>query len=186
MSTKIYKGFQVATSSAVTLLQLVEAVRPWCQAQADALMYRFVEAAKTDPVSALQLWMKVHAKSKEQGLRAPGVNTDFELVFFPDGERFLGIGYTEHRPWFDYWLAQPGVSDYAYWSNSDAPDDVPQEEWEQRASDWNRVLGYGIPAMKGFTLQVTDPNGPMPDFSRIKALCPPPVPPVLPSVPKEG
>lgn len=173
MSAKIYQGFQVATDSCAQLLQIVENFRPWVLDQGQALLDRFAEAMLKDNPEKTQLdvwnaWLELRHETLNEGLRLPALDTDFELVFFPDGDRFLGIAFVDHRTWFEEWLKQPGVSEYGYWDNTDPLEDVSPQEWAQRGESWERVLGYRIPSMVGFTISVADPNGPKP-FRRKKA-----------------
>lgn len=161
MSIKIFHGFAVQTSSAAELLRLVGAFRPWIEAQGEALFRSFVETSKMAPMEAWMLWQKLRTKAAEKGLRAPAFNTDFELVFFPHEQRFLGIAFTEHVHWHDEWLKQPGVSEYCYWTNTDRPEHVSAQEWAIRGAHWSQVLPAGVPpAMAGFSIQVADPIGP--------------------------
>jgi len=40
---------------------------------------------------------------------------------------------------------------YGYWNNTDRPDEVSEEEWDQRSEDWDKALGDSAPAQVGFS-----------------------------------
>jgi hypothetical protein len=114
MSTKIYNGFSVSTDSAVCLMDLVNSFRPYVRAEGQKMLNQFLRKTGTteDPFRGWTAWMELRAETVDKGIRAPGVDTDFQLVFFPDGDRFLGVAFTEHSRWFRHWLRQPSVSEY--------------------------------------------------------------------------
>lgn len=164
MSTKIYHGFSVSTDSAVCLMDLVNRFRPYVLAEGQKMLNRFLRKTGTldDTFQGWRTWMDLRAETVDKGIRAPGVDTDFQLVFFPDGDRFLGIAFTEHHRWFRHWLRQPAVSEYRYWNNSDRPSGISQKEWDRRAGAWDRVLGMDAPATRGLTITLHKIGGPFP------------------------
>lgn len=128
------------------------------------MLNRFLRKTGTpdDPFQGWRTWMDLRAETVNKGLRAPGVDTDFQLVFFPDGDRFLGVAFTEHDRWFRRWLRQPSVCEYRYWNNADRPSGISRREWDQRAETWDRVLGWDTPATRGFTIALHEIGGPCP------------------------
>ncbi|CDQ10589.1 protein of unknown function [Acidithiobacillus ferrivorans] len=164
MSTKIYNGFSVATDSAACLMDLVNGFRPYVQAEGQKMLNQFLRKTGTteDLFRGWSAWMELRSETVDKGIRAPGVDTDFQLVFFPDGNRFLGIAFTEHPRWFRHWLRQPSVSEYRYWNNTDQPSGISRKEWGRRAETWDRVLGLDTPATRGFTITLHEIGGPFP------------------------
>lgn len=162
MSTKIYTGFQIATSSLTEVLEIVRAFRPEVERKSRLLMKRFIEnASPSDHSKGWRQWLDVRKQTVLQGIRQHDVDTQFQIVLFPTGDRFLGIAYTEQPEWFQDWLKQPKVSEYAYWnSTDDTPEGVSYKDFVKRGDVWNQLLGNGIPAMNGFSIDITDPNGP--------------------------
>lgn len=165
MSTKIYNGFQVATNSASELLVVVNGFRPWIAAQSQQMLEAFITGSELEPFAAWTLWQDVRQRTVEKGFRGPTVDTDFDLVFFPDGERFLGIMFTEHAEWKEEWLRQPGIREYAFWTSSEQPESLSDDEWALRHSSWERVLGWNAPSQVGFSVKVSDIQGPRPKFT---------------------
>lgn len=164
MSTKIYFGFQLSASSLQEVLDTVKAFRPWVLARSQTLLNDFIKtSAGGDVNEGWRRWDELRRTTVKQGMRMPLVDTEFSLTFFPDGDRFLGIAYTEHQHWFEQWLAQPGVSEYAYWNNTDRPRHVTEADWQLRKESWDRVLGAQIVCMAGFSIEVAPPQGPYPE-----------------------
>lgn len=164
MSTKIYNGFSVDTSSAMQLMELVNGFRPYVKTEGQKMLNNFLRKTGTteDPFKGWTAWATLRAETVDKGLRAPGVDTDFQLVFFPDGDRFLGIAFTEHHRWFRHWLRQTAVSEYRYWNNTDQPIGISRREWERRAEAWDRVLGMEPLSTRGFAIDLHEIGGPFP------------------------
>ncbi len=178
MSTKIYYGFKIETDKLEDVLKLVRDYRTtYWEKDAKALKKVFGQrildaiangAAKiTDGESPKwkveRLWMELRKEMKDKGNRNTLVDTDFQIVVFPDKGRFLGIAYVDHDSWFYQWLAMPGVKEYGYWNNTDPIEGISGEEWDQRGKEWDQLLceqGSGIPSMEGFTIDISDPHGP--------------------------
>ena len=83
-------------------------------------------------------------------------NVRLTAFALPDG-RFLGIPYVENDVLRKALLDTPEVQEYGYWDNVDKPDNVSDEEWEQRETDWTTALtGIGIPLNDGFTYEIVN------------------------------
>jgi hypothetical protein len=164
MSTKIYNGFSIATDSATRLMDTVIGFRPYIRAEGQKMFDAFLRKTGTaeEPLKGWMTWMDLRAETVDKGIRAPGVDTDFQLTFFPDGDRFLGIAFTEHNRWFRHWLRQPLVSEYRYWNNADRPNGISRKEWGRREETWDRVLGMEPPATRGFSIDLHEIGGPCP------------------------
>lgn len=165
MSMKVFNGFQLHTSSAARLVDLVTAFRPWVEAQAQRKFEDFAASLGNKSVlDAWTLWLDMRDRTIDKGLRCPAVDTNFALVFFPDGDRFLGMACTENEVWAQEWLKQPGVSEYAYCDSQQRPDEISQGEWAARGEAWRRVLGQAAPELAGLKILVIDTAGPTPDL----------------------
>lgn len=163
VSTKIHNGFTVNSSSMQEVLEMVDKFRPFVQQKGKEMLGNYIksmtQSGKVTNASAYIKWMDVQSEIRRTKIRNPAFDTDFELIFFPDGNRMLGIMYCEHPNWCREWLAQPKVSEYAYWNNTDRPANLSAEEWDARGEAWDRVLAHHIPSMNGFSICVQDPNG---------------------------
>ena len=52
---------------------------------------------------------------------------------------------------------QPDIEEYCYWNNTEYPEELTEEEWNQREMDWNYALSsefHTIPALCGFTVDL--------------------------------
>lgn len=164
MSTRIYKGFRIATESLQDVLRLVESIRPWAAAQADLVMDRFMEnmaADGSDAIQAYDTWQELRRLMRTEQRRVPQVDTDFTVLVIPVQGAMLGIVYTEQPAWYKAWCALPGVEEFSYWDNADAPEDMSEEEWETRKQAWD-VMTSQPASMQGFSIELVSPNGPVP------------------------
>lgn len=163
MTTRFENGFTVATNSATELLALVNGFRPWVVEAGQNLLEDFILGAKgRDTLDAWILWLDMREKTVDRGLRGPKVATNFDLYFFPDADRFLGVMVCEHQAWMTQWLAQSGVSEYAYQPGGAPPPEVSAEMWARRAADWALVLGDREMIEAGFKIKVSVDGGPSP------------------------
>ena len=174
MSTKIYHGFKINTSSISKVLEMVETFRPYILEEGKKLYknfedhllgYKKIDQTKEDAIKDIRIkWLTAWWEMKRTQQRLPLVDTLFSITIFPLDDYFLGIVYTEHDTWYFQWLEQENVEDYAYWNNSDKPDKLTDEEWDERYKNWSKVLldnkqGQSLPAMCGFSIDIADPNG---------------------------
>ena len=164
MSTRIYKGFRLATDSLSEALRIVEGFRPWVTAQADQLLDTFMTNMNkegADAIKAFDTWQDLRQLIRTQQRRVPHVDTDFTVLLIPSEGGMLGIVYTEHSKWFEAWCLQDGVVEYSYWNSADAPEEACTEEWLARGKAWS-VLKRGPASMQGFSIELVSPEGPVP------------------------
>lgn len=169
MSTKIYNGFCVDAGSTASSLTVLGQIRPSVQKLVDAKQAKLVAsriASKADTYSLLRhqgeplptkwaectdssiWWTVVDALHKEQRAcrasyeRSPLIDCDVELTLYLHAAtgRILGYLQEERVGVYDHLVATPGVFEFGYWNNTDQPDGVSEEDWEQRAQQWNDVL----------------------------------------------
>lgn len=170
MSTTIYKGFRLEVTEFQAALQIVNSFRPWVSQKAEELLDAFTANAQSSPVFKDQdpftLWLDARKEFIEKkGRRVPALDTDFSVTLIPVDGAVLGIAYTEHQNWFEAWCKHPGVQDYAYWNNTDKPDDISDEEWEARSNAWE-IMSSDPVSMQGFTIDLVSPQGPFPKVWR--------------------
>lgn len=110
------------------------------------------------------------------GQRDPSVDYSCSTVLFPTGEGFLILVFTEHDEFVDLVNSQLKVTDYSYWTNSDRPDEIDEEEWQRRGMQWEMVFRHSqIPAHVGYTRDLvrTQDFNPMLQSQDIDACMPP-------------
>ncbi len=47
---------------------------------------------------------------------------------------------------------------YSYWNNVDQPDDLSEQEWEERKAVWDNIFSTGIPCVDGLSVNLLDIN----------------------------
>lgn len=76
------------------------------------------------------------------------VDFDFNVSLLPLPDKTLLIPFGENAKCRK--IFQKYTQEYGYWNNCDKPDEISDEEWEQRRHDWDLVLpGIGIPKENG-------------------------------------
>lgn len=68
--------------------------------------------------------------------RDPAMDFDCHAVFIPLEDKTLVLFYAELEEMRELWKSQKEVSSYGYWNNTDYPEDVTGEEWEERKKVW--------------------------------------------------
>lgn len=94
------------------------------------------------------------------------------LLLFPLKDKILAMyfGNTDIRRFIEN---HKMFEDYHYQNQCDKPDDISDEEWDKRESDWNDAIGPDyIPANHGWQVQLFNPENVMPIFNpnRIKTI----------------
>jgi len=92
-------------------------------------------------------------KINETKMRDPLYDYGLEVCIFPLKGKTLFQFFTEKREFLKMWEEVDGVKDYHYQNQTDQPEEVSDEEWEQRKLDWDIALERSIadiPATVGF------------------------------------
>ena len=65
----------------------------------------------------------------------------FEPVVGTNSEKSPAYVINNNEPeYLNNLLKLPYIKEYGYWNNTDKPDELTEEEWDERRSDWNEVL----------------------------------------------
>lgn len=171
MSTKVYNGFRIGGLSMTQLHNLVGEFRQKATYSAETMLAQFVAQRLADVVDGAMVEGKAlpenvyrtilnevrerQIKVEQTMRRDPAVDFSFNLSFTPMEEGdILGIFYTEKSELANLWRSMPGIEDYAYWNNSDKPDGVTEEQWDERGRRWEDAVGSSPVSMKSFTADV--------------------------------
>lgn len=96
------------------------------------------------------------AKVEQTHRRDPSIDMGCEVVLFPHESGLYGIAYAENRAIENAFFASEGIERFAYWNNTDRPDDVSEEAWEVRGRLWHELLpGSGVPAECGLSRKLS-------------------------------
>lgn len=96
-------------------------------------------------------------KTKEQySSRDPAVDMDFSFTVHPHGDEFYGIVFCERNEWNKEFMDLEWVEPFPYWDNTDPPEGISEEDWDERGCLWDSLIPSGIPARHGFTADCED------------------------------
>ncbi len=96
------------------------------------------------------------AKVEQTQRRDAAIDMSCEIVLLPHESGLYGIAYTENRVIENAFFASEGIERFAYWNNTDRPDDVSEEAWEVRGRLWHELLpGSGVPAECGLSRKLS-------------------------------
>lgn len=164
MSVKLYSGFAY-TGDVRSLMATFDSFRPWLEREAQRTLDEML-GRSPDRGKAFVAWLDMRREIKRTGQRNPLVDTDFSVTVFPRGPRsWVGLVFTEREKWREWFMRLPRVRDFGYWNNTDQPEGMSSRAWARRRKVWGEVLldrGPAVPAMYGLSIELVDPNGPMP------------------------
>lgn len=112
---------------------------------------------------------------RTMGERDPAIDFSFSVTLFPITDAFLVKLNTEHDDFVQMFVTEIECEDFSYWTNSEAPDDVDNEEWERRRIQWDMIFRASpIPAHVGYTRELIriDDFGPQIDAAIISSHLP--------------
>lgn len=166
MSTKIYTAYQAKGN--VDIWKLLRDIRKKAEEQTSLALKGFytqiagaVLPTNETYVKYLEIWKKEtpHAESVARVIAARNVCADkyraqsksphrnpfdFDVsitVRELDG-RFYLVPHCDMmmRSVLDFLKVEPGLRDFAYWNNTDKPDEVSERSWAERERTWRRLL----------------------------------------------
>jgi hypothetical protein len=107
------------------------------------------------PVSwATSTLEEAHRRIRQSGRRSPRFDFECEVSFLADPQNpadLYALLFTERQEYREAFEALAGVEGWAYWDNTDRPDCVSEEAWDERRRSWERVVGWDTPARRGLT-----------------------------------
>jgi hypothetical protein len=98
---------------------------------------------------------------EKQGKRVPPLDFQCEITFLADRLNPAGpiyaLLYTEREDYREEFESIEGVEFWGYWNNTDQPDDVTDEQWDERRQVWDRILGWDPPVTRGLGWKLLGP-----------------------------
>lgn len=116
-------------------------------------------------------------KIKATEKRDPVYDFQLDVVIFPEANQIdtLALVFTENETFRRAFADHPMVESFPYWDNTDRPDELTDEQWEQRGKRWVDLIGHDTPSRRGLTRQFEQRFGPdvhyddiMPCFPKIE------------------
>lgn len=105
------------------------------------------------------------ADNSRQSYPCSGYNFYCKLLLFPLEDKILAMyfGTPEIRRFIEN---HPMFRDYHYQNQTDKPDDISDEDWSRRESDWEKAIGPDyFPLHHGFAVQLFDTENILPVFN---------------------
>jgi hypothetical protein len=180
MSTKIYDGYKIKTKDIDVVFDLIISTGKKCQEWAEkdykdqiiCSCIRKLDAIQFNPEEKpieldkyqTSLYGNVAyafdtaiRTTKKSSYRNPPFDyvVEFAVIPLKNKDYCLCILYGEKKEYSKILLESSLVEFYGYWDNSDKDEDCTDEEWEQRASDWD-ILGYEPVCKTSFGYKVMD------------------------------
>lgn len=95
--------------------------------------------------------------------RDPEVDFGLKFTILPlkDRQEVLLLLYTEKKELREAFEATPEIDEYHYQNQTDQPEEISEEAWNQRRLDWNSALGgdgWSTPQECGFLYEPYDSN----------------------------
>jgi hypothetical protein len=101
-------------------------------------------------------------ESEQKQLRIPLDDYSFKLQIIPTESKLLVLLYVDDRHFTEVFESKKwfrngtiGFTPYPYWNNTDAPEDVRQEDWQARGHEWQDAIVGDIPVLNGFSVDCT-------------------------------
>jgi hypothetical protein len=186
MSTKIYNGYISNLNINQLLFKFRDIIENFENIKIEGYLKHLAEKAtfeidkkyfNNDVVNQKDVIWKIYEddckKINEQvkrGIRESDIDFSancclFPLCNIPFFSKTLILFYSESIEIRDYWKNLYFISDYFYYNNSDKPDNISENKWEQRRKDWYIFLGAtGTPSKNGYVFKFTDEDLPFIHF----------------------
>ncbi len=179
MSIKIYNGYTLPYMSLEELYAITQDFKNKINTAAEKLANELVAKMSTtifdlvtigeyqDPEKQASFPLaiamhKIHdrqRKIKSTHQRDPEVDFSCSACIIPSikYQKIFCLLFSEQKEFTKIWEEIPGLQEYPYWNNTDHPDDMTWEQWEERGKEWTDALGEtGIPRDAGFTIECGD------------------------------
>lgn len=151
ISDKAQEGIDRLHASISTDIIDSLAIDGYSIASGEAKQYHMIEG-KVVPLTAAYCNVASRQREVEKtGLRDPAYDYSCSLSFCPADGGILALLFTEQNEFEEAWESMDEVTPFGYWDNTDEPNDITQEEWENRRRIWDKALGEtGVPAHRFF------------------------------------
>lgn len=153
MSTKIYYA---ARAPAGRVVEFIDFFHDAMEKSAETFIEDMMGAVKDSSLGkppahirrkkGIELWKRAKKWQAVEKLVREGANQGFDVVscgfnlWFRMGHVYaMPIGGNWALATFDRERFPDWIEDYSYWNNTDEPEHVTQEEWEERKKTWDHI-----------------------------------------------
>ena len=173
MSTRIHNGFRLMGHSFESYLRYVPEIRERLQEKAQSLARQFVmnyavmlydlhqlgigthEKPRSYLGAGFDAYMARHDNIERDHSSDPLMDFTAEVVLFPGNGYLLGVMFIANKELREIWQSQPAWEEFAYWDNSDEPEDISPADWEKRKRLWEEAMpDYRPPSQYGYSLNL--------------------------------
>lgn len=153
MSTKIYNGWLCPSADIGQEIERLQALRPMVQAAHKTIITKWKAKRASDlidearfkgeqainPLSqAFQELIERQMKVQRSRERDMEIDTACSVTLIPVEGRVLACVYSEKKEITN--IVTQDMTYFGYWDNTDRPDDVTAEEWDERERLWEKAL----------------------------------------------
>lgn len=159
MSTKIYNGYKLPIMSKDEVLNFCNRLKPLFEKEKNNQYSEFCVNTRIYSLDRNQFlgydpksWEDIEAELRERiaqvkkGYREPTADFSANVFFIRMKDKTLALFYSDNSKLVELWQSQPEVSDYHYQNQVDKPQDISENDWEQRKIDWDNALSNSVPA----------------------------------------
>ena len=97
--------------------------------------------------------------TRHSATRSPSYDFEFSVALLPSPHGTLALVFTECRELFDAFGKSELVQPYPYWDSHDRPNDLTDDEWNERGAAWGAALGRGVPSLNGPCVELSQACG---------------------------
>lgn len=178
MSTKLFNGHEIVGHTLESFLPqlttLQAQLRPLAQRRSAQMVTLIATNAHDRELAGLEpakskrylsdaefVLLDRQRKLKASGHRDPLADFEFTVCLFPVEGRLLALTYAEQKDFLELWKQQSWRRDFAYWNNTDAPEEMTEQAWAERERLWDLVFDKdaGAPAECGYSFTLLPLDG---------------------------
>jgi hypothetical protein len=102
-----------------------------------------------------QLWTIMSDLDKNSTSIDPSLNIFWHVTLIENdnGGSVLGLVFSEEGDYYDTLISSESFNERNYWDNADRPDEISEDDWKNRESEWGLLLNdYKTPAEVGLSI----------------------------------
>jgi len=150
MSTKIYYGMVYNGS----LMEAIETIQKWRNS--------------IEPNISIKDYSKIREMYEEIKRNLSELESTIQLIPYHDivlaipffTEELYLFNRKENpmsfEKMYEKFMKETGFEEYGYWNNTDKPDDVSEDEWDERERVWDEVIDYIPIKTYGVSIFISD------------------------------
>jgi hypothetical protein len=199
MSIKIFNGYKLPAMTPAKLQKVVQEFRQKVNKKQEELYYQTLASRTAHLFDVCHYWdnsalkrqleieganesystfwsscLTLHSEEMEdvKGDKGKFSYLHCEVIFYLLEQTILATLHTNQADYHALWSTMPEVQPYLYWSNTDRPKEVAQEQWLERGRNWAMAMEpTWIPSLQGFSAKITN-SSPIPSIDNVMEYLP--------------